>query len=76
MPININNDDYFIAKPDADFDRNYPKRNGDFYFNQSLSKTFDYQIGRKEEAYYFHPHLSNYVQDSFNFILGLFNSLT
>ena len=48
LPININSDDFFIAKPDADFDRNYPKRNGDFYFNQSLSKTFDYQIGRKE----------------------------
>ena len=68
LPININSDDFFISKPDADFDRNYPKRNGDFYFNQSLSKTFDYQIGRKEETYYSHPHLSNYVQDSFNFI--------
>lgn len=68
LKININSDDFFIVKPDADFDRNYPKRNGSFYFNQSLSTTFDYQINKEDETYFSHPHLSNYVQDNFYFI--------
>ena len=64
LPIDANSDDFFIGKPDADFDRNYPKRNGSFYFNKNLSSTFNYQIEKKGETFYSHPHLSNYVQDN------------
>lgn len=67
LMINPNSDDFFIAKPDADFNRNYPKREGSFYFNESESKTFRYQEDKKDNIYYSHPHLSNYVQDNFIF---------
>ena len=67
IKININSDDFFIVRPDADFDRKYPKRNGNYYFNQSLSSTFDYQEGKKGDIYFSHPHLSNYAQDNFIF---------
>ena len=66
--INANSDDFFIAKPDADFDNKYPKREGSFYFNESESKTFSYQEDKKNNIYFSHPHLSNYVQDNFIFI--------
>ena len=67
LQINANSDDFFISRPDANFDMKYPKRNGNFYFNHSLSSTFDYQIGKEDEIYFSHPHLSNYVQDNFIF---------
>ena len=67
LPIYIYSDDFFIARPDSDFDRKYPKRNGDYYFNKSLSSTFDFQNGKENEIYYSHPHLSNYVEDNFIF---------
>ena len=68
LMINPNPDDFFIAKPDADFDKKYPKREGSFYFNESESKTFSYQEDKKDNIYFSHPHLSNYVQDNFIFI--------
>ena len=68
VQINPNSDDFFIAKIDADFDKNYPKRNGSFYYNQSLSSSFNYQIGKETDTYFSHPHLSHYVQDNINFI--------
>ena len=68
LVININSDDFFIVREDAKFDRKYPKRNGNFYYNQSLSSTFNYQNGKESDIYYSHPHLSNYVQDNFLFI--------
>ena len=66
LPININSDDFFIVKEDANFDTYNPKRNKIFYFDKSLSSTFEYQ-NDKEEIYYSHPHISNYVQDNFIF---------
>ena len=69
LQINPNSDDFFVAKIDANFDIYYPKRNESyFYYNQSLSSTFSYQVGKESETYFSHPHISHYVQDNIDFI--------
>jgi hypothetical protein len=65
--IDPNYDDFYIAKEDAKFNKQYPKRLGNFYYNESLSSSFSYQKDKEDLIYYSHPHLSRYVQDNFVF---------
>ena len=67
LRISVNIDDFFLSKDTALFEKEYPKKNGNFYYNQLLSSTFFNQANDKGRTYFSHRHMSEYVKDNFIF---------
>ena len=65
--LSSNSDDFFVSKDIAVFEEQYSKKNGSFYFNPKKSSTFTYRYEDQGHIYFSHPHLSEYVKDSFLF---------
>ena len=65
--LSSNSDDFFVSKDIAVFEEQYSKKNGSFYFNPKESSTFTYRYEDQGHIYFSHPHLSEYVKDSFLF---------
>ena len=67
LRVSINTDEFFISKEDATFEKNYPKKQGDYYYNNSKSSSFKYQPNKMGEVYFSHVHESDYVMDNIKF---------
>ena len=65
--ISVNSNDFFISKGEATFEKKYPKKQGDFYFDISKSSTCQLQPNKKGQIYFSHVHESESVMDNFNF---------
>ena len=64
--FSINTDEFYISKPDTEFEKKYPKKNTtNFYFNKNLSSTFNYN--ETGHNYNSHPHFSKSALDNFEF---------
>ena len=67
--ISVNSDDFFISEGNATFEKKYPKKDGNFYYNKSISTTFQFQQDKKKYIYSSHTHESQYTMDNINFHL-------
>ena len=67
LRISVNSNDFFISKGDAVFEKNYPKKKGNFYFDLSKSSTFQYHPNKKGQIFFSHIHKSETVMDNINF---------
>ena len=65
--ISVNSEDFFITKSKAIFEVNYPKKDGNYYFDQNISSTFSIQPSKKGNIFNSNSHLSEYVNDYFTF---------
>lgn len=67
LRVSVNSNDFFVSKEDATFEKNYPKKQGNFYYNNSKSSTFEIQPNKKGNVYFSHIHESEYVMDNIKF---------
>ena len=67
LRISVNSNDFFISKENAVFEKNYPKKQGNFYFDLSKSSTFQYHPNKKGQIFFSHIHESETVMDNINF---------
>lgn len=67
LNIDMDSNDFFLSKLNANFEKEYPKKNGNFYFNQNLSKTFSFQSDKINKKYYSYFQISEYATDNFLF---------
>jgi len=56
--ISVNSDDFFISEGNTTFEKKYPKKDGNFYYNKSISTTFQFQPDKKN--IYIHLILMNH----------------
>ena len=68
LRVSVNSNDFFVSKEDATFEKNYPKKQGNFYYNNSKSSTFEFQPNKKGNVYFSHIHESEYVMDNIKFL--------
>ena len=66
LRLSVNSDDFFISKGNAIFEKNYPKKEGNYYYDQTKSSTFK-RSDKKDDIYFSHVHTSEYVMDDIIF---------
>ena len=66
LRVSVNSDNFFISKVDATFEKKYPKKEGNFYYDQTKSSTFK-PTEKKGDIYFSHVHISEYVMDDIIF---------